>query len=261
MWFQPVVDTAGHRIVGQECLIRDALGPDNISMDRNGIEILDCARASCRLEEFDAHATRLAIRSAASQKKERGLKGPWFVNFFPSLIADPGEFINDILDLLLETCMLPGDFVFEVVESDIAGDSARLRNVHDRLRSRGFGFSLDNAGVGNNSFQMIRDYRPDYVKIDQRFTWHAERPSCASTIRKLVAWADLNGTVPIGTGVERTRMIENLWLLGVQVMQGYLLGRPSPVISHPAVTSDLISLATVLSCEVDTAPAFADLHQ
>jgi EAL domain-containing protein (putative c-di-GMP-specific phosphodiesterase class I) len=96
---------------------------------------------------------------------------------------------------------------------------------------------------------MIRDLRPDYVKIDRRLIWNAEQPVCASTIGKLVDVADRYGARVIAVGVERHRMLENLWLLGVQTMQGYLFGRPSPQTAHewsdgaPGTGSDVANLA------------------
>ena len=255
MYFQPVVDTAGHRIIGQECLVRDSSG------GRNGFEIIQCARATGRLAQFDTHTTQLAIRAESAQQKDGSNKGPWFINFFPALVADSSEFIRMVMDSLLESCMVPGDFVFEMVDSDLTGDSARLRSIYHLLKSRGFGFSFDNAGVASNSFQMILDYRPDYVKIDRRLAWQAEQPFCGSIIRKIVELADRNGVIPVATGVERSRIVENLWLLGVQVMQGYLTGRPTPSISRTSATSDLINLTRALAPEFDPAPAFSDLHK
>ena len=260
-WFQPVVDTRRHQLVGQECLIR--FSGDR---DRAGNEILSAARSGNLLAEFDIRAVRLAIRSAGVQQRQGRSKGPWFINFLPTAISDLKCFTSLVMDALVEACLVPKNIIFEVVESDLTGDSARLRAVLDSLRARGFGFSLDNAGIGTNAFQLICDLRPDYVKIDRRLAWNAEQPFCATTIRKLVELADLNGVQPIAAGIERARTVENLWLLGVHLMQGYLFGRPSPTVARSAARSDLENLARVLSptCESlashDPAPVFADLH-
>ena len=60
----------------------------------------------------------------------------------------------------------------------------------------------------------------------------------------------------IATGVHRKHMMENLWLLGVKVMQGYIFGRALPsvvqtidstAIAAELVESDLSQLARALS--------------
>jgi EAL domain-containing protein (putative c-di-GMP-specific phosphodiesterase class I) len=43
--------------------------------------------------------------------------------------------------------------------------------------------------------------------------------------------AEKSGARVIAEGVDRVRMLENLWLLGIRLMQGHLFGEPSPYIS------------------------------
>jgi len=66
----------------------------------------------------------------------------------------------------------------------------------------------------------------------------------AATIRKLVELADQFGVVVIAEGVERTQTMENLWLLGVECMQGYLFGRPAPQIT--LWDNDVVNLSRAL---------------
>jgi len=198
--------------------------------------------------------------------------GVFFINMLPGLMADPAEYMRLAMEALAaarQTSELrPQDLVFEAVDSDFAGDSARLRAAHDYVREQGCGFSLDNAGLGLGTgsgmglgiglprgagqggrpedpgsycFETIRDLRPDYVKIDRRLVANVERPVCASTIRKLVEVGDRYGAQVIAVGVERPRTAENLWLLGVQAMQGYLFGRPSRQIVYPGAPEELLT--------------------
>jgi EAL domain-containing protein (putative c-di-GMP-specific phosphodiesterase class I) len=271
-WFQPVVDTSGHRILGHECLIRlcDRAGNHEI---REGEQIIAAARTGNRLPAFDSRAMALAIRSAAGQSRHPEIgagknRGVFFINMLHRSMVDPEDSMRLAMEALAaarQTCSVqPRDFVFEAVDSDLAGDSARLRAVHEYIRKQGCGFGLDNAGLGlerrrgemgSNCFEMIRDLRPDYVKIDQRLIWNIEQPVCASTIRKLVECSDRYGAQVIAMGVERQRMVENLWLLGVKIMQGYLLGRPSRQIVHSGAPGecrmgmDLANLALTLEPE------------
>jgi len=234
-WFQPIVDTNGQRALAHECLIRLQAGRTYA-----GSEIVDAARIRNEIHAFDSHARRLAIRSAARQSRQ----GKYFVNFMPSSIYNPAYCMKTTMETLAECGMTPANIVFEVVESDLVRDPAHLRRICDYYRAEGFGFALDDVGTGANSLQMVCDLRPDYIKLDKSLIRNVEQPMYAATIRKMIELADQFHVVVIAEGVERTQTMENLWLLGVEYMQGYLFGRPSPMLAPQA--TDLVSLARSL---------------
>jgi EAL domain-containing protein (putative c-di-GMP-specific phosphodiesterase class I) len=234
-WFQPIVDTNRHRVLAHECLIRLENG-----RIYNGSEIVDAARLRGEIHAFDSYARRLAIRSAARQSPA----GIYFVNFIPSSIYNPEYCMKSTMQALNASGMSPANVVFEVVESDMATDTAHLRRICDYYRGEGFAFALDDVGTGTNSLQMVCDLQPNYVKLDKSLTQNVEQPMYAATIRKLVELADQFGVTVIAEGVERTQTMENLWLLGVECMQGYLFGRPAPEIGPGE--RDLTNLAHAL---------------
>jgi EAL domain-containing protein (putative c-di-GMP-specific phosphodiesterase class I) len=149
------------------------------------------------------------------------------------------------MDALADTGMSRENIVFEVVESDMIRDSAHLRKICDYYRSRGFGFALDDVGTGANSLQMVCELRPEFIKLDKSLVQNVEKPTYGATVRKLVELADQFSVRVIAEGVENIHTMENLWLLGVQNMQGYLFGRPERNITSGE--SGLLRLARALS--------------
>jgi EAL domain-containing protein (putative c-di-GMP-specific phosphodiesterase class I) len=238
-WFQPIVNTTEQRILAHECLIRLSAG-----RIYSGAEIVDAATIRNEIHAFDSHARRLAIRSAARQSPQ----GVYFVNFMPSSIYNPEYCMRTTMEALRESGMAPENIVFEVVESDLVKDPSHLRRICDYYKARGFGFALDDVGTGANSLQMVCDLKPNYIKLDKSLIQNVEQPMYAATIRKLVELADQFHVGVIAEGVERAHTKENLWLLGVQNMQGYLFGRPAPQIARPE--NDLVNLAGVLQTEL-----------
>jgi len=237
IWFQPIVNTAiaAHgppdaapappdRILAHECLIRLIAG-----RLYNGGEIVDAARTRNEIHAFDSYARSLSIRSAARQPARS--RGKFFVNFMPSSIYNPEFCMKSTMATLAESGLTPRDIVFEVVESDQVRDPSHLRRICDYYRRHGFAFALDDVGTGANSLQMVCDLRPDYIKLDKSLISNIEQPMYAATIRKLVELAAQFGVLVIAEGVEQVQTMENLWLLGVQYMQGYLFGRPAPLLT------------------------------
>jgi len=175
-----------------------------------------------------ARVRALAIHSAAKQSRE----GLYFFNLIPSSIDDPEVDMRSTNQAVFDSGMQPGKVVFGVVESDLARDPVRSHFIREYLRSNGFGFALMSAGVGAgaDSFQAVSDFEPDYIKLDRRLIRNFDQPVCAPAISKLVRMADKSGARVIAEGVDRLRMVENLWLLGVRLMEGHLFGEPAPLI-------------------------------
>jgi EAL domain-containing protein (putative c-di-GMP-specific phosphodiesterase class I) len=205
--FQPIVDTFEHRILAHECLLRLS--------DTQPVEA--------------ARVRSLAIHSAALQAPQ----GLYFLNLVPSSIDDPALDMSSTIEAVFDAGMKPGNLVFEIAESDLARDPGHSHRIRDYLRKRGFGFALRGAGVGAGacSFQTASDFAPDYINLDRRLTQNLNQPVCAPAIGKLVQIAEKSGARVVAEGVDRVRMVENLWLLGVRLMQGHLFGDPSPHIA------------------------------
>ena len=235
-WYQPIVNTTTREVMAHECLIR-------LQTKRlySGGEIVKAAQIRRQVHAFDAHARRLAMLSAARQNRH----GRFFINFMPSSIYNAEFCMRGAIQALAEAGMNRNNFVFEVVESDLVRDSAHLRKICDYFRSQGFGFALDNVGAGPNSLQMVCELRPEFIKLDKSLVQNVEKPMNGATVRKLVELADQFSVTIIAEGVESVHTMENLWLLGVQTMQGYLFGRPERNIANG--DSGLLRLARALS--------------
>jgi EAL domain-containing protein (putative c-di-GMP-specific phosphodiesterase class I) len=157
----------------------------------------------------------------------------YFLNLAASSIDDPALDMSSTIEAVLNSGMKPGNFVFEMAESEVAGNPAHSHRIREYLRRRGFGFALSRAGVGAGacSFQAACDFTPDYINLDRRLIRDFDQPVCAPAIGKLVQIAEKSGARVVAQGVDRGRMLENLWLLGVRFMQGHLFGDPSRVIA------------------------------
>ena len=204
-WFQPIVDT---------------------KFDEHHILGHECLIQTGDRPASE-HGTLLAIRAASREAKE-GLY------FLPAPAC-----LGSAMKALDYSGMQPENLVFE------AADLADLKRTRNLFRGRGFGLALSNAGMGSEPLDAIRDLKPDYLKLNPGLVRGVERPAHAAAIQRLVGLADRFGTIVIAEGVDRARTMENLWLLGVQYMQGDLFGRPEPRVSQPG--NVLISLLPALS--------------
>ena len=219
VWFQPVVDTTVRRIIGHECLIRLTAG--HCRDRREGAEVMVAASAHRATRAFDSYTRHLAVRAISAQPDSGAA---CFLNFVPSTIGEPSELLSEIYPH-------PGDIVMEATGCNRNPDIARLRRIGDYLREKGFGFSLDDVSDNAEAMRLVCDVRPDYIKLERHLVIQMIQPRHEAAVRKLVEVAERLGVRVIAKGVERVSTMQYLWEAGVQCMQGYLFGGPSPDIS------------------------------
>jgi EAL domain-containing protein (putative c-di-GMP-specific phosphodiesterase class I) len=129
VWFQPIVDTTTHHIIGHECL-----SPTT----------------------GHSYTRQLAIRAISEQPKSAG---KCFLNFIPSEIGQPSELLTDIKPY-------PGNIVMEAAGCNRNPDIVHLQRIRDYLHEQGLGLALDDVSDNAEALRLICDVRPDYIKVE-----------------------------------------------------------------------------------------------
>jgi EAL domain-containing protein (putative c-di-GMP-specific phosphodiesterase class I) len=87
---------------------------------------------------------------------------------------------------------------------------------------------VDDAGAGYASFRHILNLRPDVIKVDISLVQGIDAdPAQQALVESLLVFADRSDATLLAEGVERPEELDLLTRLGVPLVQGYLLGRPS----------------------------------
>jgi EAL domain-containing protein (putative c-di-GMP-specific phosphodiesterase class I) len=117
----------------------------------------------------------------------------------------------------------------ECTEQQAVPDVVPLRRQVKALRRLGFGFAIDDAGAGYASFALIAALRPSIIKIDRQIT-HGIRNDDAkqALVEAFVSFGQRIDARLVAEGIETRREVATLSDLGVELGQGFLLGRPSP---------------------------------
>jgi EAL domain-containing protein (putative c-di-GMP-specific phosphodiesterase class I) len=93
--------------------------------------------------------------------------------------------------------------------------------------------AIDDAGSGYSGLETILYLRPDYIKVADSLVRGLETdPIKQEIIASLAAIGHRIGASLIAEGIERTVERDALVSLGVELGQGYLLGRPSAQLSR-----------------------------
>lgn len=116
----------------------------------------------------------------------------------------------------------------EITETAALDNFANAVRVMGELRQLGCRFGLDDFGVGYSSFQYLKELPVDFVKIDGSFiTGLTQNADDRVFVRALNEAAQGFGKRTIAEFVETAPTLELLREIGVDMAQGYLIGRPA----------------------------------
>jgi EAL domain-containing protein (putative c-di-GMP-specific phosphodiesterase class I)/CheY-like chemotaxis protein len=152
-----------------------------------------------------------------------------------SLPADVALSLNLSADVLQHEPTLPELFastarslIVELTEHEPIEDYDAVRSALKRLGPRVM-LAIDDAGSGFASLRHIFALQPDYVKLDIEWVRGIDRdPVRRALVSGLVYFASETGCELIAEGIETDEELAALRRLGIQLGQGYLLGRPEP---------------------------------
>jgi EAL domain-containing protein (putative c-di-GMP-specific phosphodiesterase class I)/DNA-binding response OmpR family regulator len=153
-----------------------------------------------------------------------------------SLPADVALSLNLSADVLQHEPTLPELFasadrslIVELTEHEPIEDYSAVRSALKRLGPK-VKLAIDDAGSGFASLRHIFALQPDYVKLDIEWVHEIDRdPVRRALVSGLVYFGAETGCELIAEGIETDAELAALRELGIQLGQGYLLGRPEPV--------------------------------
>lgn len=121
--------------------------------------------------------------------------------------------------------------VLELTEHKQILDYQAVRAALQPLRDKGMRLAIDDAGAGFASFQHILELEADIIKLDISLTQNINKqPSKFLLAKALCGFAKGINCIILAEGIENKAELDALRKLGVDNAQGYLLGRPAPII-------------------------------
>lgn len=219
--FQPIIDGATRKPIGYEALTRGPQGP--LEMPAALIAAAASAGLSIPLE-------RRCLESALRSYRSLRLQGRLFLNLLPQNLLDWGGLADWLGQQLAANQIDAHDIVLEVTEHGLTEDEVLLANAVAPLRALGCDIAIDDLGAGSSGLKTWAAIRPDYVKVDRYFVSGIEEDAVRGEIlRSVVDMGRVTGCRVIAEGIENREQYALLLELGVDYLQGYLLGRPELV--------------------------------
>lgn len=151
-----------------------------------------------------------------------------FLNTHPRTLSRP-EFPARVADRLSSIGLKATSVVFEITEAQTIVNAPAFAESLAALRGLGFGTALDDYGKGYSNLQLLRDLRPQYLKIDGSMIRGAMADPWKRTILASTAQMAVDLGVPtILECIENDQELAVARELRITYGQGYGIAKPGP---------------------------------
>jgi len=232
-YFQPICNTDDNVVIAYEVLSRIEFGEDSGVI--NAQEFIETAEQLGVVHKLDY----ICFEKAFEQAQASNYKGLLFLNLSPKNLVLK-EFIHHIRRLVRKYEMVPKQIVFEITERETVRNLALLKNFLSELHAEGFKFAIDDFGSGFSSYHYLKHFPIDFIKIEGEFVANVIRDGKdLAFVRSIATLAADMGIISIAEFIEDEEIYSAVRECGVELAQGFYLGRPQPELGLP---SDGISI-------------------
>jgi EAL domain-containing protein (putative c-di-GMP-specific phosphodiesterase class I) len=191
-------------------------------------KFIPLAEESGLIGELGAQVLEIACAAAVDWQRRTGQAISVAVNI--STIQLRSDSFAEFVFGTLARSGLPAHLLeLELTESIMLEDIQRCREMLARLRAAGVRLALDDFGTGYSSLSYLPDLPFDRIKIARSFLEKVHRGRGGEAlIRAVVSIAHTLQMAVVAEGIETEKELNLIRSLGVDELQGYLLGRPGP---------------------------------
>jgi len=219
LYYQPVVRTQDHVVVGFEALMRwehperGEVAPEifiRAAEESNLINQLGewVLRRACEDAAQWPDSVRVAINLSAVQFNNNG-----FLALVTEALADSG--------------LAPGRLEFELTESVFMGDSEQTDRTFRALKDLGVRLALDDFGTGYSSLSYLRSAPFDKLKVDKSFvaSCTGKDQNSAKIITAIIGLSEALGMETTVEGVEAFDQFHLVCSKGAKYIQGWIYSK------------------------------------
>lgn len=168
------------------------------------------------------------IEMILQQIEHKALSGQrWAINLTPASLQQ-NSFLIWLERVLQRNKEMSANLVFELDEQVLQHQRVAGKRLLDMIRRCGARSAVSRFGQGYGSFQLLKEIKPDYIKLDGQLVRQLEEDSTNQQfVRMIVDLAQRMGCNVIAEGVETVEQKQLLESMHIDGIQGYLVARPA----------------------------------
>jgi len=220
--FQPIVNLDNGEVSHYEVLIR-MLGEDNEVV--SPVEFIPVAERMGLIHSIDLWVVENAIDFLAKLPADKSSTS-LSINL-SSVAFQDHSLLPTIKEKLELTWVDARRITFEITETAAVDNFEKTRDMITKIRALGCKFALDDFGAGFCSFNYLKTFPVDYVKIDAQFIRNIVHDETDQIlVKSMTELAVKLGKKTIAEFVDTPEAIDRLRAIGVNFGQGYIFGKP-----------------------------------
>jgi diguanylate cyclase (GGDEF)-like protein/PAS domain S-box-containing protein len=223
--YQPLFSLQTAGLAGAEALVRwrhperGVLPPDSFIpfAEENGL-----------IDSIGSFVLEEACRQLARWSRQAG----WPADFAVAVNVSGRELSGPVLcervaATLRRHGVRPAQLCLEITETALIQQVSEVQETLSLLSATGVHVALDDFGTGYSTLGCLQQLSADTLKIDRSFVEHISRSyRDQQIVAAVIAMAHALGMTVIGEGIENSRQLSTLRLLGCDLGQGYFLAPP-----------------------------------
>jgi len=184
LYYQPQVELSSAKIVGMEALVRWHHPKRGLL---NAGAFIGTAEKTGSIVALGRWVLNQACRQMR-QWRDQGMEAPVVaINLSPGQLKNGSELIRDVALAVAKWQLVPSDIEFDVTEATLAQMTWTHNDVLQQLQELGVRIAIDDFGTEYSSFEYLRAYRVNHLKIAQSMLTRAvDDPTSAATVRAIV---------------------------------------------------------------------------
>jgi diguanylate cyclase (GGDEF)-like protein len=228
-YFQPILDSRTNKIVKFEVLARGIYKEEVIAP----VYFIDPATRLGLISSI----TRIMIQKSFSHFTDNSYEFSLNISERDLHEAYLYDYLNDrAKDFNIE----PSRVTLEILESVTTGlHHEEVTQQINKIKSLGFKVAIDDFGTENANFSRLMHINFDYIKLDGTFMKNIDKSQRQQLIVKsIVELARVLGIETIAEFIESETICHIARECGVDMMQGYYLGKPQEILVDNAICKE-----------------------
>ena len=224
---QPVVNTADALKDADPLYFEVLINP--ITLEQRSIATRDLIAVAERLQRI-TEIDRWVVRSILQWLRDHADRAAQFGGFSINL---SGQSVNNplFLKFLLSELArgdVPGEkLIFEISETEAVEGHAHTQNFMRQLQRHGCRFTLDEFGPGSSSYTTLKSLKLDFLKLDRALVREVSSSMIdEALVGSIVETGSFLGIKTVACFVEDADTLAKLGEMGIDCVQGYLIGQP-----------------------------------
>jgi PAS domain S-box-containing protein len=237
--FQPIVELRTGRLVGFEALARWRHPDLGLVLPTN---LISLAEQNGLADSLMQQIFSKAFQEVAELPEPLTLS----VNVSPCQLHD-ASLPDQIRALAAESKFPLTRLQIEITESALVDNIELAQSITQDLKAMGCSLAMDDFGTGYSSLQQLQSLPFDTLKVDRSFVrFMTNKRDSRKIAAAVIGLGRSLGMTTIAEGIETKEQAEIVQLLGCDLAQGWLYGKPAPAEAIPLMIAAVpLKLASI----------------